>query len=64
MTPPATKSRLLIIELWGLGDLVISTPFLRAATQKYDVTILAKPYAKDLQSRLWPEANVITFFAP
>jgi len=64
MTPPTAKPRLLIIELWGLGDLVIATPFLRAAVQKYEVTVLAKPYAKDLQSRLWPEATVIPFIAP
>jgi heptosyltransferase-2 len=64
MTPPSAKPRLLIIELWGLGDLVIATPFLRAAAQKYEVTVLAKPYAKDLQSRLWPEAKVFPFVAP
>lgn len=64
MTLPSTKSRLLIIELWGLGDLAIATPFLRAAVQKYDVTVLAKPYAKDLQSRLWPEIKVLPFVAP
>jgi ADP-heptose:LPS heptosyltransferase len=64
MTPSSAKPRLLIIELWGLGDLVIATTFLRAAAQKYEVTILAKPYAKDLQSRLWPEARVLPFIAP
>lgn len=64
MSPPSTKPRLLIIELWGLGDLVIATPFIRAAAQKYDVTVVAKPYAKDLQSRLWPEAKVLPFVAP
>jgi ADP-heptose:LPS heptosyltransferase len=64
MTPSSSKPRLLIIELWGLGDLVIATPFLRAALQKYDVTVVAKPYAKDLQSRLWPGAHVIPFVAP
>lgn len=60
--PP--KPRLLIIELWGLGDLVIATPFFRAAAEKYDVTLIAKPYAKDLQSRLWPEIKVLPFVAP
>ncbi len=64
MTRPSSKPRLLIIELWGLGDLVIATPFLRAALQKYDVTVVAKPYAKDLQSRLWPGASVVPFVAP
>lgn len=60
----APKPRLLVIELWGLGDLVIATPFLRAAAQKYQVTVLAKPYAIDLQSRLWPGVTVLPFVAP
>ncbi len=64
MKSPQPKPRLLVIELWGLGDLVIATPFLRAAAEKYDVTVLAKPYAKDLQSRLWPEVKVVPFTAP
>lgn len=64
MNSLATKPRLLVIELWGLGDLVIATPFLRAAAQKYDVTVVAKPYAIDLQSRLWPGVTVLPFVAP
>jgi ADP-heptose:LPS heptosyltransferase len=52
------------MELWGLGDLVIATPFLRAAAEKFEVTLLAKPFALDLQPRLWPEVNVETFVAP
>src|SRR5947209_4754455 len=52
-TPPPVKSKLLVVELWGLGDLVIATPFLHAASEHYDVTLLAKPYAKDLQARFW-----------
>jgi heptosyltransferase-2 len=58
------KPKLLIVELWGLGDLAIATPFLRAAAGKFDVTLLAKPYARDLQPRLWPEVKVETFVAP
>jgi ADP-heptose:LPS heptosyltransferase len=58
------KPSLLIIELWGLGDLVIATPFLRAASEKFSVTLIAKPYAQDLQARLWPGVEVIPFVAP
>jgi ADP-heptose:LPS heptosyltransferase len=58
------KPKLLIAELWGLGDLVIATPFLRAALKKFDVTLLAKPYALDLRPRLWPEIKVAPFNAP
>ncbi len=58
------KPSLLIIELWGLGDLVIATPLIQAASQHFTVTLLAKPYALDLQSRLWPEVEVVPFVAP
>ena len=58
------KPKLLIVELWGLGDLVIATPFLRAAAEKFDITLLAKPFALDLQPRLWPGVGVETFTAP
>ena len=63
-TAPALKPKLLIIELWGLGDLVIATPFLRAAAEHFEVTLLAKPFALDLQPRLWPGVNVVAFTAP
>ena len=58
------KPKLLIVELWGLGDLAIATPFLRAAAEKFDVTLIAKPFALDLQPRLWPDVRVEAFTAP
>ena len=58
------KPRLLVLELWGLGDLVIATPFLQAATQRFEVMLLAKPFAEELRPRLWPEVTVIPFVAP
>jgi heptosyltransferase-2 len=58
------KPKLLVVELWGLGDLVIATRFLQAASEKYAVTLLAKPYAKDLQARFWPNVTVEIFIAP
>ncbi len=58
------KPKLLVIELWGLGDLVIATPFLRAAIERYEVTLLAKPYARALQPSFWPGLNVEGFVAP
>ena len=58
------KPKLLVIELWGLGDLVIATPFLRAAEKKFFVTLLAKPYAQELKPYLWPDVEVIPFLAP
>ncbi len=58
------KPKLLILELWGLGDLVIATPFIRAAAEKYDVTLLAKPFAEEMRPRLWPAVQVVPFIAP
>jgi ADP-heptose:LPS heptosyltransferase len=58
------KPKLLIVELWGLGDLAIATPFMRASAEKFDVTLLAKSFALDLQPRLWPGVRVETFTAP
>ena len=58
------KPKLLVVELWGLGDLMIATPFLQAATDHYAVTLLAKPYAQDLQARFWSRVKVVPFTAP
>lgn len=58
------KPKLLVLELWGLGDLVIATPFLQAAMAKYEVTLLAQPFATELRPRFWPAVEVIPFTAP
>jgi ADP-heptose:LPS heptosyltransferase len=58
------KPRLLVLELWGLGDLAIATPFLQAATQSYAVTLLAKPFAQELRPHFWPDVEVVPFNAP
>lgn len=58
------KPKLLIVELWGVGDLAIATPFLRQACEKFDVTLLAKTFALDMQARCWPAVKVIPFHAP
>jgi len=58
------KPKLLVFELWGMGDLVLATPFLRAAAGSFEVTLLAKPVAMELQPRLWPGVEVIPFSFP
>ncbi|HEY3862487.1 MAG TPA: glycosyltransferase family 9 protein [Verrucomicrobiae bacterium] len=58
------KPKLLAVELWGIGDLVVSTPFLRAAADKYELTLLAKSTVQELQPRLWPGVEVIPFNIP
>ncbi|MDB6019014.1 MAG: hypothetical protein JWR19_3503 [Pedosphaera sp.] len=58
------KPKLLAIELWGVGDLAIASKFLQKASEQFDVTLLAKPFARDLQARFWPAIKVIPFRAP
>lgn len=58
------KPKLLAIELWGLGDLAIASPFLQAASARFAVTLLAKPFAIELRDRFWPEVKVRPFIAP
>ena len=58
------KPRLLVLQFWGLGDLVIATPFLRAASERYEITLVAKPFAEELRPRLWPDVKIESFNAP
>jgi heptosyltransferase-2 len=62
--PRVVKPKLLVLQLWQLGDLAIASPFLRAASAKYEVTLVAKPYAGELRERFWPEVKVFPFVAP
>jgi ADP-heptose:LPS heptosyltransferase len=58
------KQKLLVLELWGMGDLIIASPFLQAASRLFQVTLVAKPFARDLQSRFWPDVELVPFTAP
>jgi ADP-heptose:LPS heptosyltransferase len=58
------KPKLLVIQLWRMGDLIIATPFLRAACEKFSVTLVCMPAWQDMRERFWPEVNVIPFQAP
>ena len=58
------KGKILIVELWGLGDLTFSTPFIREASKKYEVHILGKPYAKELLHPSYPAVEFTFFEAP
>jgi ADP-heptose:LPS heptosyltransferase len=61
---PDRRPRLLILELWGLGDLALALPFLRAATAHARVTLVAKPHAGPLVRKFCPEIELIPFAAP
>jgi ADP-heptose:LPS heptosyltransferase len=58
------KQRLLVLDLWGVGDLGVASPFLRLASEKYEVTLVAKPLAEELRPRFWPDVHVVPFTAP
>jgi len=58
------KPTLLVIELWGLGDLALAIPFIQATSTQYHVTLLAKPFAAELQDLFFPNTKLVTFNAP
>lgn len=58
------RPRLLVLELWGLGDLALAVPFLRAASEKANVTLLAQPHAAPLLARFAPEVAHVPLTAP
>ena len=58
------RPSLLVAELRGTGDLAILMPFLQAASQRYDVTLLAVPNAEGLLRRFAPEVEHISCVAP
>jgi ADP-heptose:LPS heptosyltransferase len=58
------KPKLLVLELWRIGDLVIAAPFLQAAPAQFEVTLIAQPVAGRLQPRLFPDVKLLPFVAP
>lgn len=64
--PPAPdrRPRLLVVELWGLGDLALAVPFLRVAARHARVTLLAPPRAAPLLRRCCPDVELLPCTAP
>jgi ADP-heptose:LPS heptosyltransferase len=58
------RPRLLVVELWGLGDLALAMPFLRTAARHAHVTLLAKPHAAPLLQRFAPDVELVPLVAP
>lgn len=56
--------RLLVVELWGLGDLALAIPFLCEAVRHARVTLLAQPHAEPLVRRFCPDVELLPFTAP
>jgi ADP-heptose:LPS heptosyltransferase len=44
--------------------LAIATPFIRAAREHFEVTVLAQASARVFQQRFWPETRLVEFTAP
>jgi heptosyltransferase-2 len=55
---------MLVLELWGLGDLALAMSFLRAASGQMRVTLLAKPHAAPLLARFAPAVELLPLIAP
>jgi heptosyltransferase-2 len=48
---PDSIQRILVIEPWNIGDVILATPLLRALRTRYpksEISLLAKPHASDL----------------
>ena len=50
-SPPGAIQRILVIEPWNIGDVVLVTPFLSALRDRFSdarISLLARPYARQL----------------
>jgi ADP-heptose:LPS heptosyltransferase len=64
---PEPVKRILVMELWLLGDVVMMTPILRALRERFpdaEITVLAKPHAAELLLESELADKVITFDFP
>lgn len=62
--PSEKKRKILVVELWGLGDLTFATPLIAAALEKDEVHLLAKEHAQTLLAPSFPNLKFITYDAP
>ena len=58
------KPKLLILEFWGLGDLTFSIPLLRAARERYEITLVGKEHARPLLGPTFPDIHFLAYDAP
>jgi ADP-heptose:LPS heptosyltransferase len=62
--PQPRKPRLLILEFWGLGDLIFATTVLPAALRRYEVTIVGKEHARTLLQPTFHNLEYLSYNAP
>lgn len=59
------RPKLLVLELWGLGDLTFALPLLHAATAAgWEITLVGKPHARALLEPTFPDLRFIAYDAP
>jgi heptosyltransferase-2 len=64
---PGTVGKILVLELWHMGDVVLTTPLLQRLREMYpaaSITLLAKPHAKDLLEGSGLVDEIVTFDFP
>jgi len=60
----SSRPALLVVELWGLGDLALAVPFLREAARHAQVTLVAKPQWTPLVEAFCGDVALVPFVAP
>lgn len=58
------KPKLLVVELWGIGDLTLATAFIDKVRSDYEIHLLAKSHARELLAPTYPELVFHTLSAP
>jgi ADP-heptose:LPS heptosyltransferase len=67
LSQDARPERILVVELWGLGDVVLATPFLAELRERFpnaSVTLLARSPAESLLSESGLVDDVVAFDFP
>jgi ADP-heptose:LPS heptosyltransferase len=60
----ASKPKLLVCELWGIGDLTLATTLIDQARGQFEVHLLAKPYARNLLGPTYSDIVFDSYTAP
>ncbi len=63
-SPASTPPSLLVLELWGLGDLALAIPFLRGAASTCSVTVVSRPAAAEVLRHFAPAVAHLPLQAP
>src|SRR5690348_8015728 len=58
------KQKLLVVELWGIGDLILSSHFLQSASEAYDIILVGKRHARATLGETFPNMQFIEWNAP